>query len=71
MDIYSRVYKIAIVEGIEKEQIKQLSKMIKSSRMYCYLDNSVDIISFDISKWGVFKKLNISNEYKKSDCFWK
>ena len=30
-----------------------------------------DIISFDISKWGVFKKLNISNEYKKSDCFWK
>lgn len=69
MDIYSRVYKIAIVEGIEKEQIKQLSKMIKSSRIYCYLDNSVDIISFDISKWGVFKKLNISNKYKKVIAF--
>lgn len=33
--------------------------------MYCYLDNSVDIISSDISKLGAFKKLNISNEYKK------
>lgn len=69
IDICSKVYKIAVVESIEKMQFYQLSELLKTSRMYCHLDNSADIVSAEISKWEAFMKLNIFNEYKQVIAF--
>lgn len=69
IDICNKVYKIAIVESIEKMQFYQLSELLNTSRMYCHSDNSADIISSEISKWEAFKKLNIFYKYNQVIAF--